>query len=299
MMPGSGVKPTIESYSILIEQLLKESAFGQAYKVFHLMVSMGHKPDVCIYTSFLVAYYNEEKLKEADDVIDKMAEARVMPDVMAYTVMIDGYGRAGLLNRAFDVLKFMVDAGHEPSQYTYSILIKHLSQGGVDLKTEASFINIADVWKVVKYETLLELFDKMVEHRCPLNTSIFTSLTTGLCREGRLEEALRLLDHMQSCGISPGEDIYTSMRDLIELTINKAIQLKGNFPFKKSLQSHHIVNVATPERLRRLYNILTICCLQALVDVSQIYNHYAWVGISRNTFVYSILIDNWAQRDDV
>ncbi|KAH0678699.1 hypothetical protein KY284_019784 [Solanum tuberosum] len=51
----------------------------------------------------------------------------------------------------------------------------------------------------------------MVEHRCPLNTNIFSSLTTGLCREGRLEEALRLLDHMQSCGISPGENIYTSM----------------------------------------------------------------------------------------
>ncbi|KAG5609158.1 hypothetical protein H5410_020439 [Solanum commersonii] len=60
----------------------------------------------------------------------------------------------------------------------------------------------------------------------------------------------------------------------------QAIQLMGNFPFKKSLPSHHIVNAATPERLRRLYNILTICYLQTLVDVSQIYNHYAWVGIS-------------------
>ncbi|KAL6986243.1 hypothetical protein U1Q18_019610 [Sarracenia purpurea var. burkii] len=212
-MVNRGVKPTVVTYSILIEQMLKEYAFDDAQKVFDQMVSLGYKPDVCTYTSFLLAYYNRDMLTKAEDVMTKMNEDGVHPDLMTYTVLIDGYARGGFINQAFDIFKCMVDAGCDPSHYTYSVLIKHLSKEKWLMESttrtgeNVTSINIADVWKIMEFDTALVLFDKMIEHGCTPNVNTYGALTTGLCIEGRFEEAWRLVDHMKKRGLSPTEDM--------------------------------------------------------------------------------------------
>ncbi|KAH7852097.1 hypothetical protein Vadar_020599 [Vaccinium darrowii] len=216
----------IDSACSLLEKMLAEDCFANSWtlnvlNILDQMVSLGLKPDVCTYTSFLVAYCNQGKLKEAEEVMAKMKEEGVLPDYMTYTALIDGYARGGLMHRAFDIFKCMVDTGCEPSHYAYSVLIKHLvkekwlKEGrhgiGQELNPNVISINIGEVWKLMEFDTALALFEKMNEHGCTPNAKTYAALIIGLSREGRFEEAWRLVDHMKKRGISPSEDIYNTL----------------------------------------------------------------------------------------
>ncbi|XP_021906463.1 pentatricopeptide repeat-containing protein At5g65560-like [Carica papaya] len=201
--------------------MLKEGDFDYAHKVFDEMVSLGHMPDVFTYTAFIHAYCSAGKLKEAEDMIVKMKEEGIMPDSLTYTLLIDAYGNLGSIYSAFDVLKRMFDTGCEPSHHTFSFLIKHLSKKrwmkengdavGLYLISNASYIDVADVWKTMEFDFALDLFEKMLEHGCTPNVNTYGKLIIGLCKVGRLGVAQRLFNHMKERGISPSEDIFNSL----------------------------------------------------------------------------------------
>ncbi|EPS72780.1 hypothetical protein M569_01977, partial [Genlisea aurea] len=186
MLAENGTKPTIVTYSIIIEQMLKEHDFEGAYRIFNDAIGLGLKPDVCTYTSFLLAYFNRGMPKEAEDLVSKMKEQGVKLDLMAYTVLIDGYGRSGSLDRSFDTMKSMVTDGIEPSQYTYA--------------GRSGSVNITDVWKVMEQSTALELFDKMRDHGLEPDSNAYAAVIGGLCREGRRGEARSLFRLMERDG---------------------------------------------------------------------------------------------------
>ncbi|KAM1204425.1 hypothetical protein ACFX2J_020112 [Malus domestica] len=217
-MVSIGVKATVHTYTILIKQMLKEGDFDHAHRLLNQMVSSGNQPDLFTYTTFIHAYCGIGNVEEAEKLMIKMNEEGIVADSLTYTLLIDGYGRMGLIDCAFDVLKRMFDASCDPSHYTYSFLIKHLSNEkltetrnnilGMDLISNVSLIDIADVWKIMDFDIALDLFEKMTGHGCAPSTNTYDKLIVGLCKERRLEEAQRLYSHMKEREVSPSEDIY-------------------------------------------------------------------------------------------
>jgi pentatricopeptide repeat protein len=163
-------------------------------------------------------------IEEAENLMIKMNDEGIRADSLTYTLLINTYGCMGQLDCAFGVLKRMFDACCDPSHYTYSFLIKHISLTktnnnimGLDLVS--NFIDIADVWKTMDFEIALDLFEKMLEHCCAPNANTYEKLIVGLCKEGRLEVAQRLYDHMRDRGISPSENIYHSLVNYCHLQV--------------------------------------------------------------------------------
>lgn len=220
-MSKMGVKPTVATYTILIEEMLKEGDFDHANRVFNQMVSFGHKPDVYTYTAFIHTYCTSGNVKEAEGMMARMIEAGVMPDSLTYTLLISAYERLGLTYDAFNVLKRMLDAGCDPSHRTYSFLIRHLSKiklmnenshlEQLDLVQSVTFFNAADVWKIMQLETALELFEKMMEHGCTPGVNTYAKLIIGVCKVGRWGVANSLFNHMIERGLVPNEDIYNAL----------------------------------------------------------------------------------------
>ncbi|KAJ0080612.1 hypothetical protein Patl1_23434 [Pistacia atlantica] len=220
-MVKMGVHPTVRTYTILIEGLLKDGDFDHAHRLLDQMVSSGYKPDVFTYTAFIQAYCSTGKLNEAEDLMVKMDGEGIVPDSVTYTLLIRAYANLGLVYSAFDVLKRMFDAGCEPSYHTYAFLISHLSKKkwmkensdvmGLYLVSNVTFVEAADVWKMMEFDTAVELFETMLEHGCAPNVNTFGKLIIGLCKVERLAVAQRLFDYMRERGISPNEDIYNSL----------------------------------------------------------------------------------------
>ncbi|KAK6923849.1 Pentatricopeptide repeat [Dillenia turbinata] len=214
-----GVKPTIVTYTIIIEAMLKDGSFENSCKVFDQMISVGYKPDVVVYTAFLRTYCSHAKIKEAEDLVTQMNEGGVKLDVIAFTVLMDGYGRVGSISGAFEVLKRMFLAGCQPSSYTYSLLLKHLlcekekkeGVNGLDLDSNVNLIDVANVWKIVELELVVDLLEKMVEHGCSPSLNTYGALISELCKEGRLQEAENLFSHMKNKGMSSSEEILNSL----------------------------------------------------------------------------------------
>ncbi|GJZ29816.1 pentatricopeptide repeat-containing protein [Tanacetum coccineum] len=205
-----GFELGINTYTILIEGLLRSSDFDDARKLFILMVSSGLKPDVCTYTSFILVYCSQGMVTEAEYIMIEMIKEGVEPDIATYTVFIDIYGRLGQVDSAFKVLKRMVNAKCEHSYHTYAVLVKHLllKQKLKNLKFEAFDINIGNMWKLMDLETAMELFSEMIKRGCELNVKTYEALTIKLCKEGRRKEACRLVSHMLTNRLVPSENIY-------------------------------------------------------------------------------------------
>ncbi|KAI3792246.1 hypothetical protein L2E82_06120 [Cichorium intybus] len=163
-----GLELDIATYTIFIERVLKSFDFFEARKLFGQLGASGLKPDVCTYTSFILAYCTQGMIKEAEDMMNEMMEKGVQPDTATYTVFIDAYCHAGQINCGFDVLKRIV-------------------------------------WKIMEFDDAIELFSEMVKRGCEPKVNTFDALTVGLCKERRIEEALKLVNHMLTNGIPPNE----------------------------------------------------------------------------------------------
>lgn len=220
-MTNSNVQPDLCTYSIMINGLLKDGYLDDACRVLEQMHIAGCRPDACTYTTFIHANCSRGNLEEAENWIKIMNEGGILPDVVTYTVLIDGYGRLGSLSQAFGALKRMMDIGCEPSEFTYSILIKHFlnskrstsdGKGTVmDVHLNAISADVVDVWRVVNFETVIELLNDMTKHGCAPTISTYNTFIDGFCQRGQIKEAQLLIDHMRHGGIQPGEVISNSI----------------------------------------------------------------------------------------
>ncbi|XP_010519409.1 PREDICTED: pentatricopeptide repeat-containing protein At5g65560-like [Tarenaya hassleriana] len=158
-------------------------------------------------------------MQEAEDMIVKMKEEGVLPDSLTYTLLIDAYGNLGLTYSAFDVLKRMFDAGCEPSHRTFLSLIKHLlnkkyvkEKGAVTgLYLVSNVVDASDTWKMMKYDIIVEFFDKMLKLGCSPDANTYEKMIIGICKVGNLGVAQRVFDRMQIEGISPSGTIFNAL----------------------------------------------------------------------------------------
>ncbi|KAJ8570704.1 hypothetical protein K7X08_037676 [Anisodus acutangulus] len=120
--------------------------------------------------------------------LDKILEHKLSPSNVTFNLLVHGQCKVGEMDNAFRLLRLMEENGLAPDEWTYGTLVDGLCERG---RVEEANI-------VFRGNRLPRSFLEAL-------------LAIGLGREGHLEEASRLVDHMQSCGMSSCEDIYNSM----------------------------------------------------------------------------------------
>lgn len=180
-----------------------------------------------------------------------------------WTIMIMQYGRAGLTKIALGIFEEMKVSGCEPSGSTYKYLIislcgrkgrkvdeavklfremmrsEHVPDKEfieiylgclcesdklsharkcvnflrkVGFSTALSYsLYIRALCRAGKLEEALKLLNNAGEERETLNKHVYGSIVYGLLRKGNLEAALSKVDEMKQAGVSPSVHVYTSL----------------------------------------------------------------------------------------
>ncbi|KAJ1299103.1 hypothetical protein BS78_01G505500 [Paspalum vaginatum] len=119
------------------------------------------------------------------------SSAGAAPNVLCYNTLLNALAEAGRVEevgRAFDE---MVAAGVAPSASTYNILVKlHVSRAS-------------------DFGPAYEVISHMRARRVEPDVGTYSTLITGLCRAGRLDEAWGVLDWMLQEGCRPMVHTYT------------------------------------------------------------------------------------------
>lgn len=119
-----------------------------------------------------------------------MKECKVKADVITYSTVMNAWSSAGYMEKAAQVFKQMVKAGVKPDAHAYSILAKGYIRAKEPQKAE-------------------EILETMVESRP--NVVIFTTVISGWCGIGSMDDAMRVFNRMCEFGVSPNIKTFETL----------------------------------------------------------------------------------------
>nr|TKW38866.1 hypothetical protein SEVIR_1G142800v2 [Setaria viridis] len=169
---------------------------------------------------------------DVDQVVNLFAElmlsassAGVVPSVLCYNTLLNALvedGRAAETRKVFDE---MLATGVAPNVSSFNILVKLYAWRTVEFHLAYKEIHGMRVHKlepdVSTYSTLVTglcqvgkldeawgVLDWMLQEGCCPMVHTYTPIVQGYCREGRIEEARKLIDFMEDSGCPPNAVTY-------------------------------------------------------------------------------------------
>lgn len=182
--PPNFLSMNTDSYNLVVNEYCRLRKFGEAIVLFK---KTGTKPcvmDVGCYNNIIGKLCAEDGwVSEAEKLFDEMPTKSVNPDVATYGFLIDGYLRDGKVD---DVLR---------------LFGKMVGEAG--LKADVGFCNKVLDGLVAndRIGEAVEIYGKMAERELKPDLRTYEILVTGLCKEGRLDQSLRLLREMVTNGV--------------------------------------------------------------------------------------------------
>ncbi|KAK4764877.1 hypothetical protein SAY86_025967 [Trapa natans] len=211
-----GLKRNTETMNLLLDSLCKEGKVERAREIF--MALKPHiSPNPHTFNIFIHGWCKLDMVDEAHWTIQEMKGYGVRPCVISYSTIIHCYCRMHDFTNAYKLLDEMHSQGCPPNVITYSIIMNYLA------KTER-FDEALQVPKMMKsigcepdtqfYNSLIHVMGRagLVDDAVYIfkvtmpgngvlpNTSTYNSMISMFCHHGREQEALGLLDEMDSHG---------------------------------------------------------------------------------------------------
>ncbi|XP_057737278.1 pentatricopeptide repeat-containing protein At3g25210, mitochondrial-like [Arachis stenosperma] len=185
MLKSEDSKPTLETYSLLFNSLLRRfNKLNVCYVYLHSVRSMtkqmkanGVIPDTFVLNMIIKAY---SKCLELDEAIKVFREMGL-------------YGcEKGRVNQGFKFLQEMRGKSFVPSASTYVVIICSLSMNR-------------------RFEDAIEVLFDMLENSKSPGHLTYKTVLEGLCREGRADEAFDLLDECRKRDVNMNENMYKAL----------------------------------------------------------------------------------------
>jgi pentatricopeptide repeat protein len=84
-----GIRPTLQTYSVMIKGLLKEGLSDEAYKSFRKMEDDGFTPDSCSYNVIIQGFLQNRDSSTAVQFIDEMVGKGFSADSSTFQMLLD------------------------------------------------------------------------------------------------------------------------------------------------------------------------------------------------------------------
>ncbi|KAL6349814.1 hypothetical protein AAG906_001701 [Vitis piasezkii] len=179
-MKEMGIPPSVAFLNVLIKALCKNSGtMNTVLKIFREMPNRGCPPDSYTYGNLFNGLCRLGKIGKVNKMFKEMETKACSPTVVTYTFLIHGLFRSKDLDSAIRLLEEMVSKGIEPNVFTHSFLMD-----------------------------ALDLLDMMVSRRHFPNMITYSTLVHGLCKEGKLQEVVEILNMMRLQGLRPDAGLY-------------------------------------------------------------------------------------------
>lgn len=200
MLNSEDCKPTLETYALLLNSLLRR---------FHNM-------HVCyVY------------LRAVRSLAKQMKASGVIPDTFVLNMVIKAYSKCLEVDEALKVFREMGLYGCEPNAYTYGYIAKGLcekgrvGQGlgfykemrgkGLVPSSSTYMIVICSLAMERRYEDATEVLFDMLSNAMSPDLLTYKTLLEGLCRDGKGEEAFDLLENFRSRDRAMNEKTYKTL----------------------------------------------------------------------------------------
>lgn len=204
--------PNTWTFTAMIQGLLKAGHATHALLIYEKMQKHGCTPDAVTYNSLINWFCKEGDPAKALEFLDQMTERSCDPDITTYCTLIDGLFKAGRATAALNILKRMIDKGCNPDTVTYKTMAIWLSQEAnlEDAKETLDWItsrrshlggfNHATLMDALvregRADIVLSTVKRMMLKGYSPNRSICTTLINSLCKQGRTEDVVELLEKM-------------------------------------------------------------------------------------------------------
>ncbi|KAI4312324.1 hypothetical protein MLD38_037144 [Melastoma candidum] len=129
----------------------------------------------------------------AFSVLSRIFKIGLKPNAVTLTNLLDGLCRDGDFARAVSLVRDMTSRGDPVDGYMIGVIVKCLCRSG-------------------NSDMALEFVADSEESGCSFNNLVvYSTCVDGLCKEGRVDEALELLGVIRSKGILPDNVMYTAV----------------------------------------------------------------------------------------
>ncbi|KZT21359.1 hypothetical protein NEOLEDRAFT_1150690 [Neolentinus lepideus HHB14362 ss-1] len=115
-MKEKGVRPDLQTYSLLLRSLIWDAWVTEAFAVFEDMMAMGVRPDVGLYNTLMRICRLEDPLVSLS-VMDMMKENGVAPNAETYEILIERYIAGNNLERCMEIYA-QAESGQAPLNVT-------------------------------------------------------------------------------------------------------------------------------------------------------------------------------------
>lgn len=225
-----GVMENAYTFNILMVAFHREGVVEKVEEVWKEMMAKNCSPNAYSYSVVMAAYCEDGRMENAMEVWEEMGEDGVKHDIVAYNTIIEGFCKVGKVERAEEVFREMVFNWVEYTCVTLEHLINgHCMSGNVDaalvlykdmcrkgFKPENSTIDVvAEVLcdKSGVFEALEFVRTVIKKHDIIPRKRTYEFLIRSLCKEGWMEEALKLQVEMVGKGYAPNLEIYSAFID--------------------------------------------------------------------------------------
>ncbi|CAH8294287.1 unnamed protein product [Eruca vesicaria subsp. sativa] len=212
------------TYNSLIHVLCLSGRVGDALAVWEELKVSGHEPDDVTYRVLIQGCCKSCRMGDAMRVFGEMEYDGFVGDTVLYNSVLDGLFKARRVGEGCELFEKMVKEGVRASCWTYNILIDGLFRNG---RGEAGFTLFCDLKKKKG-----QFVDGIT----------FSIVVLQLCREGKVDAAVKLVEEMEDRGFTV--DLVTISSLLI------GFHRQGRWDWKEKLMKHVREGNLVPNVLR-------------------------------------------------
>ncbi|KFK27815.1 hypothetical protein AALP_AA8G433500 [Arabis alpina] len=190
MVMKNKAKPNGRTCGIVVGGYCREGKVRDGLRFVRKMKEMRVEANLVVFNSLIKGFVEVMDRDGIDEVLTLMKECNVKADVITYSTVMNAWSSAGYMEKAAQVFEEMVQAGVKPDAHAYSILAKGYIRAKENEKAE-------------------ELLEAMVDSRP--NVVIFTTVISGWCSSGSMDDAMRVFNKMCEFGVSPNIKTFETL----------------------------------------------------------------------------------------
>uniref|UniRef100_A0A1J3HSB5 Pentatricopeptide repeat-containing protein n=1 Tax=Noccaea caerulescens TaxID=107243 RepID=A0A1J3HSB5_NOCCA len=190
VMKEKTAKPNGRTCGIVVGGYCREGKVRDGLRFVRRMKEMRVEANLVVFNSLIKGFVEVMDRDGIHEVLTLMKECKVKADVITYSTVMNAWSSAGYMEKAAQVFEEMVKAGVKPDAHAYSILAKGYVRAKEPEKAE-------------------ELLETMVEARP--NVVIFTTVISGWCSSGSMDDAMRVFNKMCEFGVLPNIKTFETL----------------------------------------------------------------------------------------
>ncbi|KAJ6365600.1 hypothetical protein OIU76_030390 [Salix suchowensis] len=328
-MPEKGCEPNEYSFGILVRGYCRAGFTSKGLELLGEMRRLKVLPNKVVYNTLISRFCKEGKVFEANNVLREMMRNDCSPNNYTCNILLYSLWKEGRISEAEELLQKMNERGYVIDTVTCNIVIDGLCNNG---QLDKAIEIVSGMWTHGSaalgnlgnsYISLVD--DSDSRKKCMPDLISYSTIISGLCKAGRVDEAKKKFIEMTGKNLHPDSAIYDAFIHSFckEGKISSAFRVLKDMEKKgcnKTLQTYNslIMGLGSKNQIFEIYglmdemrergvspnvsiynNVLSSLCEGGRVkDAPSVLDEMLQKGIAPNISSFSILIKAFCKACD-